>query len=611
MDELDVVDTFDNAEVAMVLLGASGKIISCNLRAERLFGCENKALQGLHVSYILPNETLEGLTEYIIPSRSEEVIIGVTGRHRSGILISLSIYITSWVNRDNVLQYILVIHKISAEITAAKVTLPERSLSDSAIQVANIGVFECYSVKDTVTTSSIWHKMLEINESDAVDVQKEWRKRVHIDDIDAALKPVEMCLNGLSEQASCEYRVLSKDRSRWNWFRDDVAVGERDASGMVISVIGTMTNISERKTVDESLRRSEEQFKSAFESSAICKAVITMSGKFTSVNSSLCDTFGYSEVELLNTDLQMLIHCDDLEEQLSKIELLREGVLPRYQIESRFICKNSCVIWGIISIGVVKGADAFPEHFIVEIVNVSEQRRLREIKNEFVATVSHELRTPLTSILGALSLISLTDVETLSEKVKLLLDIAQKNGKRLHELINDILDFESLSNQEIVSNLSEQVISELVEEAVLANYAFTSQFRVCFNVDCSDKLLIAYVNPKRFQQIMANLLSNAAKFSYIGTTIEVVVRRQKGFACISVVNEGSGIPDSFRQHIFRPFSQAEPADIRSQGGTGLGLNIAKKIVEQMGGNIGFESVKGKKTTFWFTAPLKSEVTLHL
>lgn len=195
------------------------------------------------------------------------------------------------------------------------------------------------------------------------------------------------------------------------------------------------------------------------------------------------------------------------------------------------------------------------------------------------------------------------DEEPFSDEARRLLFIGQENGKRLHALINDVLDFEKFSARQMRFTLVRHRIVRLIEEALLANMGSATKFGVKFNIDCPDRSLTGFVDPKLFQQVMTNLLTNAAKFADEGSTIDVVVEGQAEVIRVSVGNEGDGISDAFRDQIFKPFAQAAPSATRARGGTGLGLNITKKIVEQTGGTIGFESAQGGRTTFWFTVPI--------
>jgi PAS domain S-box-containing protein len=364
-----------------------------------------------------------------------------------------------------------------------------------------------------------------------------------------------------------------------------------------------MADITEQKEVENDLRRSVAQFRSAFENATVGKAIIGLDGSFLDANAALCDLLGYSEIDLLKTNFQTLTHPDDLDADLYKIDLLKAGSIPAYQIEKRYIRANGTVVWGLLSVSLVNDAEGNPDHFISQITDVTEQNRLHEMRSEFVTTVSHELRTPLTSVLGALSLLSSFDEESFSDDAQRLIYIAQQNGKRLHALVNDILDFEKFSARQTSLVLSKHRIVGLLEEAVLANMVTAQKFGVHYDIDFKESAVTGYVDPIRFQQVMTNLLTNAAKFADKGSAIEISVSGHPKEVRITITNQGDGIPDTFKDQIFKPFSQAENSATRSRGGTGLGLNISKQIVEQTGGTIGFDSIRGGKTTFWFTVPV--------
>ena len=107
----------------------------------------------------------------------------------------------------------------------------------------------------------------------------------------------------------------------------------------------------------------------------------------------------------------------------------------------------------------------------------------------------------------------------------------------------------------------------------------------------------------RFLQIMANLISNAVKFSFLEGVVKIVLATEGEKIRISVIDEGQGMADDFRQHIFKKFAQADSSNTRRRDGTGLGLSITKVIIERMGGKIDYRSTLGKGTTFFFTLPL--------
>ena len=236
--------------------------------------------------------------------------------------------------------------------------------------------------------------------------------------------------------------------------------------------------------------------------------------------------------------------------------------------------------------------------------DITERKKMERLKSEFVSTVSHELRTPLTSIRGALGLIASGVVGALPDKAQELIGIAHKNSDRLSQLINDILDIEKMESGRMQFVLRPQLIRTLIEQSIIANRAYGDQYQVNFRLQEGEPELTANVDADRFMQVMANLLSNAAKFSPADSVVDVSAERHAATVRISVRDRGPGIPEEFRARVFQKFSQADSSDTRAKGGTGLGLSIAKAIVEQLGGRIDYETGPGG-TTFFFDLPLLS------
>ncbi|KAA2213434.1 ATP-binding protein [Teichococcus oryzae] len=233
--------------------------------------------------------------------------------------------------------------------------------------------------------------------------------------------------------------------------------------------------------------------------------------------------------------------------------------------------------------------------------DISERRRLNEMKNEFISTVSHELRTPLTSIRAALGLVTGGATGPLPEQAREMLDIAQKNSERLALLVNDILDIEKIEAGRLEFRRERVSARQLLEQAVTANRAYGEEFGVRFEIRQATDTAV-YADVQRIQQVLANLLSNAAKFSPAGGVVEVSLEVDSGNATFRVRDHGPGIPAEFRPRIFQRFAQADSSDVRQKGGTGLGLSISRAIVEHHGGQVGFGEAEGGGTVFFFTLP---------
>ncbi|WP_170122195.1 ATP-binding protein [Breoghania corrubedonensis] len=235
--------------------------------------------------------------------------------------------------------------------------------------------------------------------------------------------------------------------------------------------------------------------------------------------------------------------------------------------------------------------------------DISERRKMERIKTEFVSTVSHELRTPLTSIRGSLGLVGKMVPDGLSSSLYQMISLAQKNTDRLITLVNDILDFEKLSSREAVYDMKLVNVQEALSQAVDLIRGFADQLSIKVEMHSPDAPLQIMVDVNRFQQILANLLSNAIKFSPASGTVMLAAERSGDAVCISIRDEGPGIPEGFKDQIFTPFSQADSTSSRKFGGTGLGLSITKRMVEDMEGTIDFENEIDKGTTFRVSFPV--------
>jgi len=235
--------------------------------------------------------------------------------------------------------------------------------------------------------------------------------------------------------------------------------------------------------------------------------------------------------------------------------------------------------------------------------DVTERKRLDRVKTEFVSTVSHELRTPLTAITGALGLAVSGALCELPEKMKLLLDIAYKNSQRLKLLINDLLDMDKLLEGKLEFHCEPQTLTPLIERAVAENQSYADQFKVRFVVVPATIAPRVDIEDIRFLQILANFLSNGAKFSKPDSDVLITLSQDNGFVRISVSDTGVGLGEESKPHIFEKFYQADSSDTRKKGGTGLGLAITKEIVERMGGRVGFVSALGEGSTFYAEFPV--------
>jgi PAS domain S-box-containing protein len=242
-------------------------------------------------------------------------------------------------------------------------------------------------------------------------------------------------------------------------------------------------------------------------------------------------------------------------------------------------------------------------HFLSIYRDISEQKQADTAKAEFISTISHELRTPLTSIKGSLGLIKAGAGASDPKKFARMIDIAYSNTERLAALVNDILDWDKIESDKMTFQMEDADLSKIARAAVEENRGYAREHGVRFIFTGADEPLMCRADHGRIMQVMANLLSNAAKFSSRGASVEVSAEAGDGSLRVWVRDSGIGIPAAAQATIFERFTQVDSSDVRRKGGTGLGLSITRSIIEAHNGTIDLVSREGEGTTFFFDLPM--------
>lgn len=584
----------DTTMAAVLVLDETGRIQLANAGAAELFNREVSTFVG------------EDFADFVVLKPGQQAIDGYNaeGICRDGKRLFLDVETNKWTDADGSERVTALVRNVTTMIEARKEIDEVRKRYDVALAGAEIGIFEIDLTTGHSIVSDTWHKIMGTDTlNEPFDHQRHFLARVHKEDLPGLLKADQSCINGETDRTEAEYRVKFGDEWRW-MFSDAIAV-ERGADGRARRLIGTQCDITAERHARNALELSEARFRMVLEDAPVGMALMDEKGQFIGANRALSKLCGYSGHLLLSRmKMSELLVEEDYLMMTSEVgALLEKGQRNTYETEARIITSAGEVRWGLFNVSWTQDKNRGQYVYIAQVVDVTDQKKLEQIKSEFVATVSHELRTPLTSIKGALGLLGTMEADRMSSGAGRLLEIARVNADRLTTIVNDILDLEKISSGEVVFDLENHPLREVIEASMAEMQPFACEHASTLVLEAPEEELMAHIDAARTKQVLANLISNACKYSDADSDVVVSYERIGEEIIVFVRNTGPGVPTSFRDKIFDAFTQADGSDTRSKGGTGLGLNITRQIVVRQSGQIGFESVAGGLTVFWFTLPM--------
>ncbi len=372
-------------------------------------------------------------------------------------------------------------------------------------------------------------------------------------------------------------------------------------------------DITMRKRADSALRESEAHFRSAFDHAAIGMALVAPDGRWLKVNAAVCQLSGYSEAELLATDVQSLTHPDDLVADQENIQRVLTGQVQYYHVEKRYIHKRGHIVWTQLSVSLVRDARGYPLHFVSQIQDITASKRtkyelaqrLEELSRsnaeleQFAYVASHDLQEPLRKVAAYAELLQKRHTQQLDPSGHKYVAYIIDGAMRMQSLISDLLAYSRVGRDELSA---EPVDLAVVLRQVLTDLAakiHKYQARITY-----EPLPIVSAGFQQMSQLLQNLIGNAIKFhSDEPPQVHISARQQGDKWLIGVQDNGIGIEPEYTERIFAIFQRLHSRS--HYPGTGIGLAICKKIVERYGGSIWVESQPGQGSTFYFTLPVTS------
>jgi len=401
---------------------------------------------------------------------------------------------------------------------------------------------------------------------------------------------------------------IRRDRSRF--WASGVLTPVRDESGELLGFIKVMRDMTER-------RKLEEERDRFFTLSMDMLCIVRLDGHFLRTNPTFEKVLGYTEAELRSQSVFDLLHPDDREAAIKEYEKLRAGE-PTKNLENRFHCKSGgykWVAWSYYpvpeeSIGYGVGRDITDVRRMTEALKsrAADLEEANRVKDEFLAMLSHELRTPLTAILGWSRLLRSGKLK--KQEHERAITIVERNAEAQLKLIEDLLDVSRIITGKLRIEFQPIQLASIVKEGVdeFRPAAEAKGILIGTDIDMSTGAILG--DSTRLKQIVANVLSNAIKFTNERGRIDISVKRVDGLIRLQVRDNGVGIEPAVLPHIFERFKQADSSNVRKHSGLGLGLAIVHHLVREHKGSVIADSPgPGKGATFTMDFPLvPSETT---
>jgi PAS domain S-box-containing protein len=394
---------------------------------------------------------------------------------------------------------------------------------------------------------------------------------------------------------------------------------ERNADGQMITLVGTVMDITERREAEMALVESEARYRLLAENATDMISEFALDGTISFVTPASRAALGYEPEELVGRTILEFVHPDDqpglVARYLDFVTGPQVADSPTFQYRVRR--KDGAWIWLEGRPRVIRdpetGAAVSMQDVVRDITaRKSAEAELRQaraeaeaaaaVKSEFLANMSHELRTPLTAVLGFTRLIEIQP--ELSETTRQYTHRASNAGKALLATVNDILDFSKLEAGQVEIKPVATAPAQVAIDALDLFSLQAAEKGLRLEVSGLEALPARVVlDPERLRQVLLNFLGNAVKFTEEGVvTLSAAYDLAAQQLTLSVADSGPGVPAERQARLFQRFSQVDASSTRKHGGTGLGLAICRGLVEAMGGEIGVVSEAGQGARFWFTIP---------
>jgi PAS domain S-box-containing protein len=608
-------DLMDHSLDIICSVNAEGRFTKINGACERIWGYRPEELLGhAYMELVHPDDAPE-TNQYATDHVEGRTNQNFENRYirKDGTVVNML-----WASRWSAEQqtFFCVVHDITERKRAETELRKSEKRFQLVARATHDPIWDWDIVADVISFSETSGTVFGLLAGKFESASELWTNSIHPDDRDKVMAGVHAFFTSREEVWSGEYRFRCADGSYAFVYSRGCVV--RDAGGKPLRMVGSLTNITERKRAEEELTRSRRLLDDAQQLAGIGSWEWNVRTNKVNWSDEAFRVFGFVPRAFSPTydDYRASIHPDDQRRMQVWINaILRrkksasaDNRIVRTDGEVRVVHNRASAILDdsakvLRLVGTVQDVTELRQKENELLLAKSSAEAANRTKSEFLANMSHEIRTPMNGIIGMTELVLETE---LTREQREYLGMAKSSARSLLGLINDILDFSKIEagklDLEAISFSLRDCLAAMLKPLGMRAYQKGLELTADVSAAVPDHLI---GDPMRLRQILMNLTDNAIKFTERGVvTLGVAVESVRGDEhCLhfSIADTGVGIPEEKRVLIFEAFAQADGTTTRTYGGTGLGLAIASQLVHHMGGRIWVESVVGKGTTFHFTA----------